>query len=159
MICFKDQLKINQLGFTIIEVMIAMALLSIGSLAIINLQTNILSRVWQAKGRLGHVLKLQNFFCDPQMHKLVLTSNDQKRIFEPKELDGFNKFKYEVLPISSKSQLHGKFGDIHLIQSFGAWQELGREYDDILISFVYIAPKEEVQKSSSQASDKVAGIK
>ncbi len=66
---FKNPIKQN--GFMILEVIIAVALLGVGSIAIMNLQINTLGRVRQAQARLSHLFKLQNLFFDPKLKKNI----------------------------------------------------------------------------------------
>lgn len=128
-------------GFMMVEVIIAVTLLGIGSIAIMNLQTNTLGRVRQAQVHMAHLFKLQNLFFEPELQKNMLEDGSQMRAFEPQDIQDFKTFKYEIVPVASKSEL-SRFADLHLMQSSGSWAGFNRDYEDTLIGLVYIAPKQ-----------------
>jgi len=152
---FKNPIK--QDGFMLIEVVLAVALLGIGSIAIMNLQTNTLGRVHAAQVHLDHLFKLQNLFFDPEMQKNRLSADTQMQVFEFKDIQDFKTLKYETMPAAKNSELN-RFADVYLMQAAGSWAGFNHDYDDSLIGLVYLAPKkpelqedqEEKQKQSSE---------
>ena len=136
---FKNQAKQN--GFMLIEVMIAVALLGIGSISIMNLQINTLGRVRQAQVHLEHLFKLQNLFFDPEVPKNGQSDGIPMRVLEIKDQPDFKTFKYEILPVAKKSELN-RFADLYLMQAVGSWTGFNRDYEDNLVGLIYIAPKQ-----------------
>lgn len=126
----------------ILEVIIAVALLGIGSIAIMNLQLNTLGRVRQAQAHLSHLLKLQNIFFDPEFQKNVTLDDGPMGILESQSSPDFKTFKCEILRFSKKSEL-SRFADVHLVQAVGSWAGFARDYEESLIGLIYLAPKEE----------------
>ena len=136
----------------ILEVIIAVALLGIGSLAIMNLQSNTLGRVRQAKLHLDNLLKLQNLFFDPQMQKNTQVDHAQMHVFAPQDIQGFKTFNYELVSVDKKSDLN-RFADIYLRQAAGSWAGFSRDYEDMLVGLVYIPPKQDQDQSEQVDSE------
>ena len=132
----------NQNGFMFIEVVITIAILGLAATALLNLQANVLSNVWQEHGYLEHIFKMQNLFFDPATQKLIAVDYPQVRALEQRDTANFVELKYEILPISSKSELYGRFANLQVVRSTGSWRGVYRNYTDSLVGLVYIAPAE-----------------
>lgn len=139
MITFKNQFSKN--GFMLIEVVIATALLGVGSIAIMNLQATILNQVWQASDRLERIFKLQNLFLDPQLQKVADQDHAQVQLFASHDANDFVNLNYEIVPINRKSELYERFAGVHILRATGAWLSVNREYEESLIGLIYLAPK------------------
>lgn len=124
-------------GFMLIEVVIAVALLAIGSLAIINLQINTLSRVAQAGGRIERVFKLQNVMCEPEFKKTLAQADQVTRSFESKNAAGFDLISYKINTLKNQ-ELQAEFPGVHLVQVQGTWQVFGLEQELNLFSLIYL---------------------
>lgn len=138
-----NQFQINKDGFMFIEVVMAITIMSVSITALLNLQANIINRVWQEHGYLEHIFKMQTLFWSPELKKLVNSGYEGVRVFEQKSTTSFNELKYLVEPVNSKSELFAKFPNLYLMNATGSWNGVGNNYanhTDNLISLVYIAP-------------------
>ena len=127
----------------LIEVILAIALLGIAAVPLLNLQINLIKSVWRQQDDTDHLWMLQNLFYTPEIQKITKSGETQTRYFEQKNTNHFIEMKYECLPMNSKSELSGHFPDLYVTRSSGRWHGIGRDYDDCLISFVYIPPVDE----------------
>lgn len=139
-------------GFMLIEVVLAITLLGIAAVPLLNLQTNLIHQVWREHDHLDRLWILKNLFSMPEIQKFTASGYTQRRYFEQKNAVNFNEMQYECVPINSQSELASHFPDLYVARSSGRWQGLGGEYDERIISFVYIAPVSE--KISSELSKK-----
>ena len=147
MIMIKKQSK-NQAGFMLIEVMVAVMLLAIISIALLNLQSNLVNRVWREQQNSEHLILLQNVFYNPQMQSIAATNYDQERAIKQSNSFDFKNLDYELLPLNSKSELFSKYQNIYVQKSSGSWQGTGRDLQDELISLIGILPENSNQKKS-----------
>lgn len=143
-------------GFMLIEVVLAITLLAISAIPLLNLQANLLKNVWRQQDEIDRLWILQNLFFTPEIQKITRSSYTQTRSFEQKNTAYFNDLKYECLPINSKSELANHFSDLYLTRSSGSWSGVGGDYEDRVISFVYIAPV--IEKAVSDETKKESKI-
>ena len=138
-----NQFQSHKSGFMFIEVVMAITIMSISITALINLQANIINKVWQEHGYLEHLFKMQTLFWSPELSKLINSGYEGVRFFEQKNTTSFNELKYLVEPVKAKSDVFAKFPDLYLMNATGSWNGAGMNYanhTDSLLSLVYIAP-------------------
>jgi hypothetical protein len=127
----------------LIEVMIAITIMSISIAALFNLQANVLDGVWRENSRVERIFKLRNLFFDPQYQTLIAPEYQKAREFEEQNTRFFTNLKYEVRPVDSKSDLFRRFPNIYLVQASGSWSGINLSYEEQLVGFVHILPAEE----------------
>lgn len=127
-------------GFMLIEVILAIALMSIGVIPLISLQGSLINKVWQQTIYVDHLFKLRNLFFMPEMQKILASGYSQSRLIEQKDIHDFTKIKYECVPLDNKSSLAGDFSDLYLLRASGSWHDANNDYVESLVSFVYIPP-------------------
>lgn len=138
---FKNQT--NKSGFMFVEVILAVAIMGISSIALFSLQSSVVNLVWRENSYAEHVLKLRNFFFDPKNQKIISSEYQGARIIEQKNSQGFTELKYEIIPVSSKSDLHRRFPDIYIASANGSWQGIYEKLEEDIIGLVHILPVEE----------------
>ena len=135
----------------LIEVILAITLLGIAAVPLLNLQANLLKNVWREQDDMDRIWILQNLFFTPEIQKFTRSGYTQARYFEQKNTASFHELKYECVPINSKSALANQFPDLYVTRSGGSWNGVGGDYEDRVISFVYIAPVSEKSKKEPKA--------
>lgn len=136
---------LNIPGFMLIEVVIAMSMLAIMSMALFNLQGSILKQVWYESSAMERVLNLRNYFFNPTGQSILQPAFKGDRQVTLKDQSQFSELKFEVVPIAGGSNLYRKFPDLHLVQCTGSWSTPFRDQSETLVSLVHLAPPEEEQ--------------
>lgn len=137
-------LKRSMSGFMFMEVVIAVAILGIMSMAIFNLQSTILKQVWYESSAMERVLILRNYFFSTQGQSILQPKISGERQIVLKEIDQFSEVKFEVLPIAKNSNLYRKFPDLYLVQAIGTWSTPFRDQSETLVSLIHLVPQEDV---------------
>ncbi len=118
----------NAAGFTLIEVVIAIALVAFVTVALLNLQGGLLKNTYRARDALRRIMLLVTFLHD--QHKLILEGKEpvkEKSIDEP-----VTRFKYAAKRPAQGSPL-GKIEDLVIEQVTAEWTDRGQKRSEDLV--------------------------
>ncbi len=123
----------NHNGFTLIEVMIAVAIMGLLLSPLFVLQSSVMNTVSKYSQRLVRVLAGQAFFGQIQLERALNPKLDKetKKIDDPE-----STFEYSFDDIDEKSKL-AKFKDVGLKEVLTKWNSLEGPQEEALISFIF----------------------
>lgn len=134
-------------GFTLLEVMFALALLSIFGTSLFMMQSTIFSKVSKAHNRITGLINLEalkvnfdlKYFNAQQSNQPVTSLSDSKDF-------GSMKATLNLKPIPEKSMLHAPFARYIKILDHTATFDTRQEK---FIAFMFIPPAEEAKEETS----------
>jgi prepilin-type N-terminal cleavage/methylation domain-containing protein len=127
----------NNHGFTLIETMIATAVLGILMTPLFMTESSIFLNVSTVSRLLARVLVAQNFFVDSR----IAAGKKQEFVLEKKIDEPLMQLKYEVTAIDKKSKL-SDFDNLMIERVTIEWNEGTKKQKEILISYIF-KPKEQ----------------
>ncbi len=134
-------------GFTLIEVMLATALVGIALGPIYYLQGTIFNRVLRMTQVVERMFIAYDYFLD--MHKQKASGAQQKRLAK-KVADPATELTYEIKELASNSVLKTEFNHLYIEKVTWKWSLLGVSYDDVLVNIVFEPPKEKKEQEEKE---------
>jgi prepilin-type N-terminal cleavage/methylation domain-containing protein len=147
--------KENRSGFTLIEVLLAVAIIGIVLGPIYILQGTVFDRVMRVAGSVDRMLFAYDFFVD-------VKNGDDDHVKETIK-DPFTDLVYEKKEPQKSSVLAKEFNHIYIKKLSWHWKYQDTSYSDVLVDFAFIPPEEKKEpeetekKPSSVAQKAMAG--
>ncbi len=118
-------------GFTFIEVVLGIVILSALATPILMNQYQLLNRLMPLSSQLETIFSLKSFWHEEQLAG-IKEGKDAKKQVEKKEI----KYQYEVKAISEKSSLKD-FKNVQTIRLQADWTFAGGPLQETLVTFAY----------------------
>ena len=120
--------KRNTCGYSIIEIVITIAIIATSLTALMVLQANTLRTIVRIHARALRMPLLASFMTE---HRFALTKEPKREIQKPA-----TQMTYQTKKIDDKSSLK-QFADIKVISATAKWQDFGKPKTETMITFVY----------------------
>lgn len=123
----------NKSGFSLLETIIAMLIMSVMAMPLVVMQGNSLRRTVHDARRLERIFLMHNFLYEARSKTppgaTTFTFPDQK-----------NHMQYQLMPPAANSALHAMKG-IHIERVTATWYEFGKQKQETLVTTTYIEPE------------------
>ncbi len=145
--CWVFRRRTGKLGFTLIEVMLASALVGIVLGPIYFLQGTTFNRVMRISQAVERMFLAYDYFLDIQKQKA--TGAQQKR-FTKTVQDPKTDLIYEIKELPGNSVLKTDFDHLYSEKVTWKWSLLGTSYDDVLVNIVFEPPKKKKEPEEKE---------
>jgi prepilin-type N-terminal cleavage/methylation domain-containing protein len=123
-------------GFTLIETMLAIALIAMVMTPLMVTQGTIVQAIARISLRLQRIFFAENFFIEARAD-----ADDQSKFSMDKKIDLPNtKLVFERKPIDAKSSL-AKIDNLVIDRIQASWQDENKQEKEVLVSLQYIQPQ------------------
>ena len=124
-------------GFTLIEVLLALAVLATSMVVLSNLQMKSVFRVWQSREEVDRVFLVKQRLYNLFMYPKKLEREKKEELEEPAV-----KIETRTFAINRKSSLYPLRDKLMGIGATGTWDNQGRQERIAMVSFVLKAREE-----------------
>jgi prepilin-type N-terminal cleavage/methylation domain-containing protein len=131
----------NKYGFSLLETIIAMALIAGMATPLVIMQGTILRRVISDARHMERLFLMRNFLQEARQETPAGATT-----FEKTTEKSNTQLRYQLMSPQSDSSIHTKKG-MYIERVTATWRNFGKETQDTLISMKYIEP--ETQKATS----------
>ncbi len=149
--CWVFRRRTGKPGFTLIEVMLATALVGVALGPIYMLQNTVFDRVMRMAESVQRMFVAYDFFLDTQKQK---AAGAQQKRFTKKIPDPKTELIYEIKELPRGSVLKTEFDHLYIEKVTWNWSILGTSYDDVLVNIVFEPPKEKKEKEEKEPATK-----
>ena len=126
----------NKSGFTLIETMLAIALIAMVMTPLMITQGTIVQAIARISMRLQRIFFAQNFFIDARAD-----ADDESKFSLDKKIDSpSTKLAFERKLIDSKSSL-AKVEHLVVDRIQATWEDESKQQNEVLVSLQYIKPR------------------
>jgi prepilin-type N-terminal cleavage/methylation domain-containing protein len=128
----------NKKGFTLIETIIAIAVIAFVFGPLFVMQGSVLQRVVQQSRKLQRIFFMQFFAykAEEQIKPGATQFNLEKKEEFPATI-----LRYQLMPVDTRSSLKDIPG-LHMQRVLATWEDVGVKWQDMLVSFTFIQPNE-----------------
>lgn len=130
----------NRDGFTLIEIMMTVAMIGIVIVPLFSVQYNILKIISQASDQLSRIFLIETIFNEAEYRgKQVAESGiaGNKKVEEP-----LTEINYAVQKPNEKSAFI-KFNDVYVVRATASWSRAGIGSQETMMSFAYMPVEQE----------------
>lgn len=126
----------NKSGFTLIEAMLAIALIGIVMTPILITQGSVVQAVSRISMRLQRIFFAQNFFIEAQAE-----ADDERKFALDRKVDfPVTRLAFERKPVDGKSSL-SKINNLIMDRIEASWTDENKQQKEVLVQFKYIKPQ------------------
>ena len=126
----------NNSGFTLIEVMLAIALIAMAMTPLLVMQSSAVRAVAKISTRLQRIFLAENFFIEARAE-----AGDEKNFSLDKKIESLDtQLVFERKSIDSKSSL-AKIDNLVLDRIQASWQDNNKQQKEVLVSLRYNKPQ------------------
>lgn len=125
----------NRHGFSLLETIMAMMIISAMAVPLVIMQGTILRRVIRDAQHMERIFLMRNFLYEARREAAPGATTFEKTVPTPN-----TQLRYQLMPPPSNSSLHAMKG-IQIERVTATWRELGKETQDIMMSMKYIEPE------------------
>jgi len=138
----------NKSGFTLIEVLLATALVGIALGPIYFLQNTMFNRVMRKAEEIERMFIAYDFF-------LGQPKKDPSAKIEPKKVSKTvdhpkTQLTYEIKDVPKDSALYKDFEHLYIEKVSWAWSVLGTSYNDVFVRIIFDQPSKKEEKEPEQ---------
>ena len=145
MIHFKNK----NAGFTLIEVLMAIAIVGIVLVPIYALQERMMQRIAKVAGDMHRMFVVYDFFVTTQR-----PTNEKQTKINKESQDPIMRMSYEQEKASSRSSLQKNFNNLFIEKVSWQWMENGRKKKDSFISVHFEPPEPKPEKKQEESEKK-----
>jgi prepilin-type N-terminal cleavage/methylation domain-containing protein len=142
-------------GFTLIEVLLAMALVGVVLTPIYSLQNSIFNQVLKMANAVDRMFVAYDFFLDVQNEA---DEKDQKKITRKID-DPSTELIYEIQDVSKDSVLQKDFNNLYIEKITWDWQDGNKKRSNQFINVLFEPPAPKKQEKEDEAEDKASSSK
>ncbi len=134
-------------GFTLIEVLMATAMVGIVLTPIYSIQSSVMDRVFNMTQAVQRMFVAFDFFLEAQKDE----SDDKKKVTKKSD-DPVMDLAYEIVDIPKDSELHKSFNNLYIEKTTWQWQDRRRKRSNVFINILFEPPEPE-KKKDEESSD------
>lgn len=128
----------NNSGFTLIEAMLAIALIAIAMTPLLITQGSVVQAVARVSARVQRIFFAQNFFIEGRAE-----AGDETKFSLDKKIDAPSTiFSFERKSVDSKSSL-AKIKHVVIDRVKASWEDESKKQKEVVVSVQYIKPQSE----------------
>ncbi len=132
-------------GFTLIEVLMATAMVGIVLTPIYSIQSSVMDRVFNMTQAVQRMFVAFDFFLEAQKDE-----DDDKKKITKKSDDPVMDLTYEIVDMPKDSELHKSFNNLYIEKTTWQWQGGRGKKSNVFINILFEPPEPEKKKEEGK---------
>ncbi len=125
----------NRPGFSLLETIMAMMIISTMAVPLVIMQGTVLRRVVRDGQHMERIFLMRNFLLEARRETTSGATTFEKTVPTPN-----TQLRYQLMPPQANSSLHAMKG-IQIERITATWREVGKETQDVMVTIKYIEPE------------------